>query len=115
MQSGFERFHAQRGVGVMRRSDQHGIDRTGMNELLAGVESLKGSKLLELGGIRAGHGGQLTTVDLILKQVLGMVLAHVTQADNSDADFIHLVYSVATDAVAPVYWPVSSLTSSVAS
>src|SRR5438045_861387 len=74
----------------MRRGDQHGVDRAGVEHVLIGVEFSNVGRfglLLNARFVGIAYGGQDRAFDLI--QVADVKAAHVAQADDSETDFIH--------------------------
>ena len=89
VQTGLEGVDAERGVLVMRRGDDDGVDETGIDHLLGGGEGRDLRELRAPSGVGFSDGGESEAWNFAGEDAVGVGGAHVAHADDTDANVAH--------------------------
>ena len=89
MQPGLERLDADGGVGIVGRHNQNRIHFARGNQLRTREKTMRRGISVEEAGIRITNGRQTALGDLARGHRLGVDLAHIAEADNSQPKILH--------------------------
>ena len=89
MQSGVQRYHTQRGVLVVGRGDDDGVNFARLYQGFSVAVNRQRFIGFQFAGRRATNRLQHRLLDRALAQIIGVVPSHVAHADDADANCIH--------------------------
>ena len=89
MQSSIQRRHTQRGVLVVGRCDDDGVNLARLDQGFSVAVNRQRFVGFQLVRRRAANRLQHRLFDRALAQVIGVVPSHVAHADDADANCIH--------------------------
>ena len=89
MQAGFQGGDAERGMLVMRRGDDRPHRRRRTRTVPADSLKVRRGWYFVEGSEGVANGSQFAAGDFALREIIGVVLADVTKADNAEPDFVH--------------------------
>ena len=94
MQAGVQRRHAQRGMLVLRRGDDDGVNLARLDQGFSVAVNRQRFIGFQLAGRRAANRFQHRLFDRAFAQIIGVVPSHVAHANNADANCIHALTNV---------------------
>lgn len=89
MDSRLEGGEAKWNVLRMRRGNDDGIHRPGLDEVMAVGENLQRLIFFRRDETGTAHGHQFAAAYLALEEVIGVEFADVAHADDAKANFVH--------------------------
>ena len=89
MQASVQRLHAQRGVLIVRRGDDDGVNLARLDQGFSVAINRQRFIGFQLAGRRAANRLQHRLFDRPFTQIIGVVASHVAHADDADSNRIH--------------------------
>jgi hypothetical protein len=89
MDAVFEGEDAERGMLEMRRGNDHGVHESRLDQFFAVVKNFQRLVFFKRRGEGVAHGDEFAAVDFAGAEILGVVSADISHADDAQAHFVH--------------------------